>query len=57
MQQQMTMGMGGPGQAPDLTKVFAAEKTEVEICQHEFVVADAEYKLLGLAPPPRSKGF
>ena len=50
MQQQMTMGMGQPG-APDVTKLFATERTEVEITQHDFAVAGAEWRLVGKQLP------
>jgi len=46
MQQQMAMGMGGPG-APDPTKMFATESNELEIVAHEFAVPEAEAHLLG----------
>lgn len=48
------MGGGPPGMAaPDPAQQFPAEKTELEIVQHEFVISDAEYRLLGRTPPPR----
>jgi hypothetical protein len=46
MQAQMAGGgMGGP-QALDTTKLFAAERTEVEILPHDFVIASAEHRLV-----------
>jgi len=46
MAQQM---QGGMGQVPDPSKIFDAEKTELEIVQHEFAVPAAEQRLLALS--------
>mmetsp|Transcript_16528 Transcript_16528/g.23203 ORF Transcript_16528/g.23203 Transcript_16528/m.23203 type:complete len:268 (-) Transcript_16528:8-811(-) len=51
MQQQMQMGgMGGP-QQPDPSAMHNSEREELQILHHEFVVSDAEYRLLGQSPP------
>ncbi len=48
-------GMGGP-QAPDVEKIHAAERTELEIIQHDHAsVAEAEFRLLGLECPSSKK--
>jgi hypothetical protein len=54
MKQQMMMGQG-QGQMPDLNALFTAEKNELDISQHDFIIQDAEYKILGLTPPNRIK--
>eukprot|EP00743_Colponemidia_sp_Colp-15_P002024 GILK01002198.1.p1 GENE.GILK01002198.1~~GILK01002198.1.p1 ORF type:complete len:267 (+),score=43.48 GILK01002198.1:54-803(+) len=47
MQQQMAGmgGMGGP-QAPDMKKMFASEKENLELVQHTFAPADAEARVI-----------
>jgi hypothetical protein len=51
MQAQMQMGAGQGMQPVDHQKIFEVEKNEIEILQHDFVIRDAEYKLLGREPP------
>jgi len=47
MAQQMQGGMGGQMQA-DPSKLFDGEKNELEIVQHEFLIPQAEQRLLSL---------
>lgn len=52
MEQQMQMGgMGMQAQQTDNTKLFTEEREEIEIIQHDLVISDAEYRLLGQTPP------
>jgi hypothetical protein len=47
MQQQMGMGQQGqPGQPPDYNKLYAAEAENMQIVEHNFMLAGAEEKLL-----------
>lgn len=49
MQQQMAGANAMQQMDPD--KVFAGERTELEIMEEEFLVSDAEYRILGRVPP------
>ncbi len=45
------MGMGGPTGPQDMTKIFAAEKNELEITSHDFAIPYAEQRLLTMPIP------
>jgi hypothetical protein len=58
MAQQMQGGMGmgaGAGAAPDMTKMYAGEKTELEIVEHEFVISTVEARVCQLPLPGNNK--
>ena len=43
-QMAMAGAAAGPGQAPAFNKIYAGERTELDILKHEFKVTDAEYR-------------
>lgn len=53
MQQQMGMGGGQPGQQPDMGKVFGAEADNLQLVEHNFLLATAEERLIKAANGPR----
>lgn len=53
-QMQMAGAAAQPGQAPDFNKIYAGERTELDILKHDFKVSDAEYRLVGRTAPLRS---
>ena len=46
MQQQMGMGGAQPGQPPDWGKIFAAEAENLQIVEHNWLLAGAEDRLV-----------
>jgi len=53
MAQQMT---GAPGMQPnDTAKMNAAERTELEITAHDWIVSGAEYRILGRPVPATTR--
>lgn len=50
MEQQMNAGNAMA--QPDPAKIYLAERNELEIVTHDWVVCDAEYRLLGRTAPP-----